>query len=61
MIRRLARRFARRLASRVARNELFEKAGERAPITHPSEEDPAPPRCSPGESSAEGGGCCCES
>ncbi len=50
-----ARMLARALARVVRRNDLFEKPGERAPITRPS-----PPRQEPlREPGCDPEGCCC--
>jgi hypothetical protein len=49
------RLMARAVARVVRRNDLFEKPGERAPITRPSSpRDPAP-----AAEPCEPGGCCC--
>jgi hypothetical protein len=50
-----ARLVARAVARVVRRNDLFEKPGERSPITRPSPPQQAPPRAE----SCDPEGCCC--
>ena len=50
-----ARLVARVVARVVRRNDLFEKPGERAPITKPSPPRRDPPQAEP----CEPEGCCC--